>query len=137
MLVCPLLAIVQRTTSSLVDTFALDSSSASSYAVDITLSSYNGLLNGTYTCQDGNGTTAPYVYLGFISPSGSGMAPAAGCTINITFTTDAAGVEHAQGTFSGTVIGTAGAEAITEGTFDVTVTQTGSANGGAGGHAPG
>jgi len=136
-LVCPLLAIVQRTTSGVVDTFELDSSSASSYAVDIALSSYNGLLNGAYTCQDGNGTTAPYVYLGFISPSGSGMAAPGACTVDITFAVDGAGVEHARGTFSGTGTGTAGNETITDGVFDVTVTQSGSGNGGAGGHPTG
>ena len=47
------------------------------------------------------------------------------CTITICFTTDSAGAQHEQGTFSGTVTGDGGTDVITDGMFDVTVAQQG------------
>src|SRR5579862_1148582 len=56
---CAELAIVVRTPATLADTIEIDASSGLA-ALDIALSSYSGPLGGTYSCQPGNGTTAPY-----------------------------------------------------------------------------
>lgn len=48
-----------------------------------------------------------------------------GRTVDITFTTDSAGVEHAQGTFSATATGDGGTVTITDVMFDISVSQTG------------
>jgi hypothetical protein len=122
---CPLLAIVDRTIGTQVDTFEIDATTASSLGIDIALSSTAGPVGGTYSCQPGNGTSQPDVMLEIIGLNGSGFSAMSGCTITIAFTTDATGAEHAQGTFSGTLTGASGSDTITDGAFDLTVALTG------------
>jgi hypothetical protein len=121
---CAFLAIVDRTPATLADTIEIDATTESGAAIDIAISSYSGPLGGTYTCQPGNGTSAPYVAL-IVASSNGGGSTTSDCSVAIDFTTDSAGTEHAQGTFSGTVTGDGGTHVITDGAFDVTVTVNG------------
>jgi hypothetical protein len=122
---CAGLSIVGRTIATLADTIEIDTPSADGMAtLDIVLSSYSGPLGGTYSCEPGNGTTAPYVALaaGDVKAGGSTTSD---CTVTISFSQDSAGIQHAQGTFSGTTTGDGGADVVTDGTFDLTVMLTG------------
>ena len=119
---CAALAIVDRTTATLADTIEIDATTLNNTGVDIALSSYNGPLGGMYSCQVGNGTTAPNVMFIVIGTTSGGSAAMSDCSVTINFTQDSAGIEHAQGTFSGTVTGDGGTDVITDGTFDLTVT---------------
>ena len=122
---CGALVLAQRNPATLADTIEIDAPSTTNHAIDIALSSYNGPLGGTYSCQTGNGTNAPNVMFDVVGLETGGFAAMSNCTITIAFTTDSAGTEHAQGTFSGTVTGDAGTDVITDGTFDITVTLQG------------
>jgi hypothetical protein len=123
--VCALVAITVRTVATLADTISIDATTADGRGIDVALSAYPGPLGGTYGCQTGNGTTQPNVMLEILGQRTSGFSPMSDCTITIGFTNDSAGVQHAQGTFSGTVTGDGGTDTITEGAFDVTVTLLG------------
>ena len=117
--------LAQRNPATLADTIEIDAPSTTNTVIDIALSSYNGPLGGTYSCQTGNGLTAPNVMFLVAGLETGGFAAMSACTITIAFTTDSAGTEHAQGTFSGTVAGDGGTDVITDGTFDITVTLQG------------
>ena len=119
------MVLAQRNPATLADTIEIDAPSTTDHAIDIALSSSNGPLGGTYSCQTGNGSTAPNVMFGVTGLVSGGFATMSNCTITIAFTTDSAGIEHAQGTFSGTVTGDGGTDVITDGTFDITVTLQG------------
>ena len=122
---CGASVLAQRNPATLADTIEIDAPSTTDHVVDIALSSYNGPLGGTYSCQTGNGTTAPDVMFAAAGPGSGGFAAMSACTITIAFTTDSAGIEHAQGTFSGTATGDGGTDVITDGMFDITVTLLG------------
>jgi hypothetical protein len=122
---CGASVLAQRNPATLADTIEIDAPSTTAHVIDIALSSYNGPLGGTYSCQTGNGSTAPNVMLEVAGLKSGGFAAMSDCTITIAFTTDSAGTEHAQGTFSGTVTGDGGTDVITDGTFDITVTLQG------------
>jgi hypothetical protein len=122
---CGALVLAQRNPATLADTIEIDAPSTTDRGVDIVLSSYNGPLGGTYSCQTGNGLTAPNVMFEVTGLETGGFAAMSACTITIAFTTDSAGTEHAHGTFSGTVTGDGGTDVITDGTFDITVTLQG------------
>ncbi len=121
---CATFILDERQPGTLADGFIIDTATAST-GIDLTMSSYNGPLGGTYSCQTGNGTTQPNILMEITGLARRGIAAATSCTITIGFTTDSAGVQHAQGTFSGTVTGDGGTDVITEGMFDVTVDQQG------------
>jgi hypothetical protein len=116
------LVLADRTPATAADTIEIDAPSTTNTVIDIALSSYNGPLGGTYSCQPGNGITAPNVMFEVGGLETGGFAAMSSCTVTIAFTTDSAGTEHAQGTFSGTVTGDGGTDVITDGTFDITVT---------------
>ena len=122
---CGASVLAQRNPATLADTIEIDAPSTTAHAIDIALSSSNGPLGGTYSCQTGNGSTAPNVMFEVTGLKSGGFAAMSACTITIAFTTDSAGTEHAQGTFSGTVTGDGGTDVITDGTFDITVTLQG------------
>jgi hypothetical protein len=122
---CAFLIIADRTTGTAADTIEVDATTPDSRGIDFVLSSYNGLLGGSYTCQPGNGTSQPYVALEIIGQKASGNVAMSACTVSIAFTMDSAGQQRAQGTFSGTLTGDAGTESVTGGTFDITVSLTG------------
>ena len=122
---CAALVLAQRNPATLADTIEIDAPSTTDHAIDIALSSYTGPLGGTYSCQTGNGTSAPNVMLEVTGLETGGFAAMSDCTVTISFTTDSAGTEHAQGTFSGTLTGDGGTDVITDGTFDITVTLQG------------
>jgi hypothetical protein len=122
---CGASVLAERNPATLADTIEIDAPSTTAHVIDIALSSYNGPLGGTYSCQTGNGLTAPNVMLEVAGLKSGGFAAMSDCTITISFTTDSAGTEHAQGTFSGTVTGDGGTDVITDGTFDITVTLQG------------
>jgi len=121
---CATLVLTGRQTATVADNLEIDTATAST-GIDLLMSSYNGPLGGTYSCQTGNGTTEPNVLMEITGLARRGIAAASSCTITISFTTDSAGVQHAQGTFSGTVTGDGGTDLITDGMFDVTVAQQG------------
>ena len=121
---CATLVLTGRQSGTTVDNFIIDTATAST-GIDMSMASYNGLLGGTYSCQTGNGTTQPNILMEITGLARRGIAAATSCTITIGFTTDSAGVQHAQGTFSGTATGDGGTDVITEGMFDVTVDQQG------------
>jgi hypothetical protein len=121
---CATFILTGRQTGTLTDAFQIDTATAST-GIDMLLSSYNGPLGGTYSCQTGNGTTQPSVLMEITGVARRGIAEASPCTITIGFTTDGAGAQHAQGTFSGTATGDGGTDEITAGMFDVTVAQQG------------
>jgi hypothetical protein len=122
---CGASVLAQRNPATLADTIEIDAPSTTAHAIDIALSSSNGPLGGTYSCQTGNGSTAPNVMLEVTGLESGGFAAMSACTITIAFTTDSAGTEHAKGTFSGTVTGDGGTDVITDGMFDITVTLQG------------
>jgi len=117
---CATLVLAGRQTATVADTIEIDAATEST-GIDIALSSYNGPLGGTYGCQTGNGTTEPNVLLEVTGLETGGIAAASTCMITIGFSTDSSGAQHAQGTFSTTVTGDGGSDAITDGTFDLTV----------------
>jgi hypothetical protein len=121
---CATLVLTGRQTATVADNLEIDTATAST-GIDLLMSSYNGPLGGTYSCQTGNGTTEPNVLMEITGLARRGIAAASSCTITISFTTDSAGVQHAQGTFSGTVTGDGGTDLITDGMFDVTIAQQG------------
>ena len=122
---CGASVLAQRNPATLADTIEIDAPSTTDHVIDIALSSYNGPLGGTYSCQTGNGLTAPNVMLEVAGLKSGGFAAMSACTITIAFTTDSDGTEHAKGTFSGTVTGDGGTDVITDGMFDITVTLQG------------
>jgi hypothetical protein len=122
---CGASVLAQRNPATLADTIEIDAPSTTAHVIDIALSSYNGPLGGTYSCQTGNGLTAPNVMLEVAGLKSGGFAAMSACTITIAFTTDSDGTEHAKGTFSGTVTGDGGTDVITDGMFDITVTLQG------------
>lgn len=122
---CGASVLAQRNPATLADTIEIDAPSTTAHSIDIALSSYSGPLGGTYSCQTGNGLTAPNVMLEVTGLETGGFAAMSACTITIAFTTDSAGTEHAKGTFSGTVTGDGGTDVVTDGMFDITVTLQG------------
>ena len=121
---CATLVLTGRQTGTTTDGFQVDTATEST-GIDLAMASYNGPLSGTYSCQTGNGTTQPNILMQITGVARRGIAQASSCTITIGFTTDSAGVQHAQGTFSGTATGDGGTDLITDGMFDVTVAQQG------------
>ncbi|HLK88766.1 MAG TPA: hypothetical protein VKZ18_02670, partial [Polyangia bacterium] len=125
---CAANASVVRRTTALVDTTQIYGATSANLSVDIVLSSYAGPLGGTYTCRSGDGGTAPNVTFDYVGSHGGGTATMSQCSVTIAFTQDTAGVQHATGTFSGTVASDAidgGTYVITDGAFDLPVTLTG------------
>jgi len=122
---CGASVLAQRNPATLADTIEIDAPSTTAHVIDIALSSSNGPLGGTYSCQTGNGSTTPNVMFEVAGLKSGGFAAMSDCTITIAFTTDSAGTEHAKGTFSGTVTGDGGTDVITDGMFDITVTLQG------------
>ena len=110
------------------DTIEIFASTKDATDVDILISSYSGPLGGMYTCQPGNGTTAPKAAFQYIGSHGGGLAAMSGCSVTIGFSEDSGGTRHTEGTFSGTVASDAidgGTYDITEGMFDLTLIPTG------------
>jgi hypothetical protein len=125
---CAVGASVSRQTTALVDTIQIYGATSTSQSVDIVLSSYSGPLGGTYSCQPGDGATAPKVTFSYVGSHGGGSAMMSQCSVTISFGQNSAGIQNAQGTFSGTVASDAidgGTYAITDGVFDLPVTLTG------------
>lgn len=126
---CAFVVLAVRTTATLADTIEIDAVTASTgtapnLGVDIALSSYSGLLGGTYHCQPGNGSQADVMFE-VLGQKTSGFAAMSDCTVTIDFSTDSTGAQRAHGTFSGTVTGTGGTDTVTDGTFDLSVTVNG------------
>jgi hypothetical protein len=121
---CATFVLTGHETGTTTDAFQVDTATAST-GIDMTMSSYDGPLSGPYSCQTGNGTTQPNILMEITGLARRGIAQASSCTITIGFTTDSGGVQHAQGTFSGTATGDGGTDEITDGMFDVTVPQQG------------
>jgi hypothetical protein len=119
---CGLVVIVLRSTAPSTDTLTIDAATADSHAIYLTVSSHGSPLGGTYSCQQGNGTTDPSVSLEIMGFQTSGFAAMSDCSITLGFTTDSAGVEHAHGTFSGMLTTDGGTDTITDGIFDLTDT---------------
>jgi hypothetical protein len=112
----------------MADTIQLYGETKDSKSVTIGLSSYAGPLGGTYSCQPGNGTTDPKVTLDYVGSHGGGSAAMSECSVTVRFNEDSAGIQHAAGTFSGTVASDAidgGTYDITSGVFDLPMTPTG------------
>jgi hypothetical protein len=99
------------TTIDFLDIIAVGSDTR--YSVNLTVSTDGTPIAGAYSC--GSTDAAPDVMLGILDPAGTFNADS--CTIAVTSAGSA--TAHAQGTFSATA---AGAHAITNGVFDVTVT---------------
>jgi len=121
---CATFVLTGRQTGTSTDAFQIDTATSST-GIDMLMSSYSGPLGGTYSCQTGNGTTQPNILMEITGVARRGISEASACTITIGFTTDGAGAQHAQGTFSGTATGDGGTDEITDGIFDVTVAQQG------------
>ncbi len=125
---CALTGYAARSMGTAADTLQIYAATRDTKSVDIVLSSYSGALNGTYTCQPGNGTTDPKVTFDYVGSHGGGSAAMSGCSVTVSFSEDSAGTQHVEGTFSGTAASDAidgGTYNITGGVFALPVTPTG------------
>ena len=117
---CATFILTGRQTGTTVDQFEVDTATARA-AIDMMVRTLNGQLGGTYSCQAADGGANSDVLLQVTGVARPGITAASSCTITIGFTTDSAGTQHAQGTFSGTATSAGGTDVITDGMFDVTV----------------
>jgi hypothetical protein len=116
---CATFILTGRQTGTAVDQFEVDTATARG-AINMMLRTLSGTLGGTYSCQSADGGVNSDVLLQVTGVARPGITAASSCTITIGFTTDSAGTQHAQGTFSGTATSDGGTDVITDG-FDVTI----------------
>jgi hypothetical protein len=117
---CATFILTGRQTGTAVDQFEVDTATARA-AINMNLRTFSGPLGGTYSCQAADGGANSDVSFQVTGVARPGITAASSCTITIGFTTDGAGTQHAQGTFSGTATSDGGTDVITDGMFDVTI----------------
>src|SRR5206468_12607797 len=87
---CGFGASVARSTTTAADRIQIAVSTRLSQSVDIVVTSYSRPLGGTYSCQPGNGTTAPAVIFDYVGTHGGGFAKISDCSVTFGFSEDSA-----------------------------------------------